>query len=487
MISKPLWTRAGLFVIALIIASATPPSLFGVPEVAGLGPTKSPCRAVHGAPSRLCESWRTHFSTGINEHDTPWSIATQGGIYATGSTASYPGTNLTTVSVDPATGKLRWQQSPERTSAEPSRGLDVVSTEHTTLVHVVGDISYPNGTIASYAGAYEQGSGAIVWDRILWPNEDTGTLQLNRIATAEEGTVIVAGGYSESPQGARDSRILAIDAHAGDILWERTYDSKSTGGVVGLATQSTSNRVYVLHDMENQTVGEDSYLESLQLVDGIPLWGQSYPSRPGWDRANALTILTSKNLAVVGGASLTAGTVSGVVAGFNASTGNTEWETTLQGDPDGTTRVRGLVSDNTSGAIFVTGQMSQNGSQGFVASLDGETGKRLWTQQVKGPIGGTDIGMDVVISPTTDEVFATFANEPPGPHQVNWDILTVGFQKFDGTSSYQTRYSTAIEGRDLPVYSSSIGISAQDDVVVLGQSDSSEDEGRWVFLSYGIH
>lgn len=258
--------------------------------------------------------------------------------------------------INPADGSERWRYNPDR--PDPSDG-DV------TTVGVSGDTVFLGTDHGKVAAVLAQ-DGAERWRRQIGTSDVAGDNKQGeavRISglTAGDGYVLaMEDGTADEP-----AVLHALDAENGSELWQRDEGSEDQNNPI--QPPPPALRDGVVYDTANG-------LAALDIRTGDVKWGPRTPETDDLPAYSDGTIYVS------------GGTGGNGYYAVNAETGDTEWFSSFEGDPNVGARLS-AVDDNRVYAGHATDSLNR------IVAFDREDGSKLWTndEAVDGGRGGFSV------------------------------------------------------------------------------------------------
>jgi outer membrane protein assembly factor BamB len=190
--------------------------------------------------------------------------------------------------------------------------------------------------------------------------------------------------------GASDGFVMRLDTGDGEILWRAAV----TGEV--LAPPQGNGKVVIA-----QTY--DGKLHGLDFTTGERLW--TYDSN--------MPVLTIRGTStpILQGNRVIAGFSNGRVVGFDAATGAVEWEARVA-IPQGRSEIERIVDVDGSMALLGN-ELFAASYQGFVVSIDTNSGRKLWERPVSS-VSGVSQGFGNVYASDEDGTVIAFLRTGQG-------------------------------------------------------------------------
>ncbi|MBV9486285.1 MAG: hypothetical protein JO246_09535 [Frankiaceae bacterium] len=376
--------------------------------------------------------WTSRFNAAASGDDSATALAiTPDGssLFVTGSSDGGASTGLdyATVSLNAATGAVRWVRRYNGPGSGADGGTALVVSPDGATVYVTGS-SAGVASGADYATqAINTASGAVRWVR-RYNGPGNGADTARSVAVTPDGATVVVTGQSDggSVTGA-DYATEAISAASGVNAWVARFDGQAHGtdGAVGVATATDGSRVFVTGTVKTVSAGDNIGTFAYNTTTGSVVWQRSFSqTATGDDEAVAIGVPASGDKVVVNG------------SGPGTSSDSTDFEMLVY-DPATGTKIRGnavepigavdralAVSDDgtkiAEGGQFV--DIGTNSVDYYVAEWSGTTRPR--GMEYAALAGGTDSGYAAAFSPDGTRLYVTGQSEGTS---TGYDYATVAF------------------------------------------------------------
>jgi hypothetical protein len=356
--------------------------------------------------------------------------------------------------------------------------------------------------------------------------------RLYRLAAALAVGVAIVVATGASPAQARVTQAAQATVSPGTQLWVGRYNDSPNDGFVAtsVAASPDGNEVYVTGS--NNIGSTFKFVTVAYDASGQQLWATPF-AVAGGDQPNKVTVSPDGKTVYVGGFTGSPSNANYVTIAYGAATGNQKWAHTYNGPANGNDQALGMAVNQTTGnvyvtgesqaagggyqfatvayspsgtqlwvqrfsdatvaahyatsvavnsktgAVYVSGQSSINGSYEYATEAISSAGKKLWVKHYNGTGTGTDAAQAVTVSPATGDVFVTGFSYGGA---TGYDYATVGYSA-GGTQLWAKRYARSGSGND---FATSVAVNASGSAVyVTGRSaapNTSLTMSRWRIL-----
>lgn len=254
-------------------------------------------------------------------------------------------------------GNIQWQRKLDNTSETES--LNAIAIDSSNNIYATG-VSKGYCLVVKYNSA-----GTLVWQRrITSVNTGSG----HGIATDSTGNVYITGRAAATAESTQYCFTLKLNS-SGTFLWERKYDIPSTADTGYSIAIGTDSSVHVTGQFGYLTAtANTSYIMTLKYdTNGALLWQNKLePSGASRDGGFGIAVDLANNVFITGVQSQGGSSQSAFVAMYNAA-GSLQWQRLLDMSVNNSSDSGTAIAVDTSGNMFLTGQLGVN--YAFVAKL----------------------------------------------------------------------------------------------------------------------
>jgi len=296
------------------------------------------------------------------------------------------------------------------------------------------------------------------------------------IAVDASGNAYVAG-HSYGASNGADYIILKYNS-AGQLQWEARYDGPAGDDDWGTAMAvDSSGNVYVTGQSRGTSSGDDCATVKYN-TNGTRLWAARYDGPAGSnDWGSSLVLDASGNVYVTGGSFGTGSDADYITIKYD-SNGNELWAERYNGPANGPDAARAVALDG-SGNVCVTGESSGVATGYDFATIKYNTnGTQLWIARLDGPAGADDRSSSVGTDGSGNVYVAGFVR---ATHLLNDDFATVKYDS-SGNQLWVEYYDGPLSRMDRP---RSMAVDAAGNVWVTGESyDGNTGKPHYATVKY---
>jgi hypothetical protein len=201
----------------------------------------------------------------------------------------------------------------------------------------------------------------------------TGNDQPRAITFTSDNNIAVAGMETNPVNGSSRLRVTKINASTGSQIWNYTSTTDGTDAAA-VAADASGNVAAAGRN------GQDALVVSLGS-SGTVNWSQTYNGAGnGYDAWNAVTFLSTGDLAVAGYATGSAGGQNFCAARYPGAGGSPTWVREVNGSANGDDLAYDITRD-ASDNLYAAGLVrdTANGQTAYIAKLAGATGTVTWS------------------------------------------------------------------------------------------------------------
>ncbi|GAA5120262.1 hypothetical protein JIN84_20605 [Luteolibacter yonseiensis] len=201
----------------------------------------------------------------------------------------------------------------------------------------------------------------------------TGNDQPRAITFTPDNNIVVAGMETNPVNGGSRLRVTKINSSTGSQIWNHTSTIDGTDAAAVAADPSGNVAVAGRN-------GQDAFVVSLGGT-GTVNWSQTYNGAGnGYDAWNAVTFLSTGDLAVAGYVTGATGGQNFCVARYPGAGGGSTWIREVNGSANSGDLAYDIVRD-TSNNLYAAGLLrnSATGQTAYIAKLAGATGSVTWS------------------------------------------------------------------------------------------------------------
>lgn len=223
-----------------------------------------------------------------------------------------------------------------------------------------------------------KGSGG----RLVWVTSytyaTTGNDQPRAITFTSDNNIAVVGMETNPANGRSRLRVTKINTSTGSQIWN--YTSPTDGTDAAAVAADASGNVVVAGRR-----GKDAFVVSLGST-GTVNWSQTYNGAGnGYDAWNAVTLLSTGDLAVAGYATGSTGGQNFCAARYPGAGGSPTWVREVNGSANGNDLAYDITRD-ASNNLYAAGLVrdTANGQTAYIAKLSGAAGTVTWSSTKNG-------------------------------------------------------------------------------------------------------